>query len=261
MRLAERVAIVTGGGSGIGRAIADRFAREGASVVVADIATDNARAVANEINDAGGQARAIEADVRDSSSVESMVSETIDTFGKVDILVNNAGAAKGDDITTIDEETWDFNVNLVLKGAYLCARAVLPHMIERRTGSIVNISSVNGMTGLGEEAYGAAKAGVGNLTQNMAVKYGQYGVRANCICPGTVRTPVWEPRLKENPDILDRLSNWYPLGRVGRPDEIASAALYFASDEASWTTGVIMPVDGGLTAGTYRMSKELLGDA
>lgn len=260
MRLAEKVAVVTGGGSGIGQSIAELFAREGASVVAADINGQGARDVAQGIQDAGGSALAVETDVTDSGAVEAMVSRALDSYGQVDILVNNAGAARGDDIVTIDEETWDFNVDLVLKGAFLCSRAVLPHMIERRAGSLVNISSINGLTGLGEEAYGAAKAGVQNLTQNMAVKYGRFGIRANCICPGTVRTPVWAPRLEADPQIFDRLTSWYPLGRVGEPEDVARAALFFASNEASWITGVIMPVDGGLLAGTYRMSHELLGE-
>ena len=129
-----------------------------------------------------------------------------------------------------------------------------------RSKAIVNISSVNGLMGLGEEAYGAAKAGVINFTQNLAVRYGRHGIRANAICPGTVRTPIWQERLAREPRVFDKLAAWYPLGRVGEPDEIAAAALFLASDEASFVTGAILAVDGGLTAGLHRMAVELQGD-
>lgn len=258
MRLEQKVALITGGGSGIGQAIAERFAREGARVVVADLVTDRAERVTADIRDAGGEALAVTADVTDAAAVARMVEAAEAAFGQIDILVNNAGGARGDDIREIDEATWDWNIDLVLKGPFLCSKAVVPGMIERRSGSIVMISSVNGLTGLGEEAYGAGKAGLINLAQNMAVKYGRYGVRVNSICPGTVRTPIWQPRIDEDPQIFDRLAAWYPMGRVGEPEDVANAALFLASDEASWITGVTLPVDGGLLAGTYRMGRELL---
>jgi NAD(P)-dependent dehydrogenase (short-subunit alcohol dehydrogenase family) len=138
---------------------------------------------------------------------------------------------------------------------------VLPTMIGQKNGAIVNIASVNGLTGLGEEAYSAAKAGVINLTQNMALKYGRYHVRANVICPGTIQTPIWQAHLEKDPHIFERLTPWYPLGRVGQPEDIARAALFLASDEAAWITGVALPVDGGLMAGSYRMACELEGVA
>ena len=259
MRLAERVAIVTGGGGpGIGSAIARRFAREGARVVVADLLVERADEVAAAIVAAGGVAVAVRCDVTQAAEVEALAAGALAEYGRVDILVNNAGRSRGDDIRTIDEETWDWNFAVVLKSAYLCAKAVVPPMIAQGGGAIINISSVNGLTGLGEEAYGAAKAGMVNLTQNLAVKYGQYGVRANCICPGTIRTPAWEQRLARDPQVFERLTKWYPLGRVGVPDDIANAALFLASDEASWLTGAIIPVDGGLMAGNGAMNRELV---
>jgi NAD(P)-dependent dehydrogenase (short-subunit alcohol dehydrogenase family) len=139
----------------------------------------------------------------------------------------------------------------------LCSKAVLPAMIAQKNGAIVNIASVNGLTGLGEEAYSAAKAGVINLTQNMALKYGRFNVRANVICPGTIQTPIWQPQLEKDPQIFERLIPWYPLGRIGQPEDVARAALFLASDEAAWITGVTLPVDGGLMAGSYRMAREL----
>lgn len=259
MRLQNRVALITGGGSGIGQAIAHCFAAEGASIVVADRYIDRATAVAGEIEAAGGVAIATLVEVTDRQLVEKMAQSTVARFGRIDILVNSAVVAKGDDILTIDEETWDMNVDVALKGVYLCCKAVLPTMIAAHRGAIVNIASVNGLTGLGEEPYSAAKAGVINLTQNMAIKYGQHNVRANVICPGTVQTPIWHERLKSDPQIFDKLAKWYPLGRVGQPEDIAKAALYLASDDASWVTGAVLPVDGGLMAGSYGMAKALEG--
>jgi len=260
VRLQNRVAIVTGGGSGIGQAIAQRFATEGANVIVADRIVARAAAVVAEIEAAGGTALATPVEVTDAQSVGQMAQWAMESYGGIDILVNNAAISRGDDILTFDEETWDLNLDVVLKGVFLCAKAALPTMIAAKRGAIVNIASVNGLTGLGEEGYSAAKAGVINLTQNMAIKYGQHNIRANVICPGTVQTPIWNERLKSEPEIFDKLARWYPLGRVGQPEDIASAALYLASDDASWVTGTVLTVDGGLMAGSYGMARALEGD-
>jgi meso-butanediol dehydrogenase / (S,S)-butanediol dehydrogenase / diacetyl reductase len=247
MRLADTVALVTGAGSGIGRAVAAGPTPEKGEETAAQIAA------------AGGAAVAVRCDVTDPAQVAAAVARTNDAFGPVDVLVNNAGGSYGDDILTIDPETWDRNFDLVLKSVYHCCRATLPAMIARRRGSIVNIASVNGMTGIGEEAYGAAKAGMINLTQNLAVKYGRFGVRANAVAPATIRTPIWNERLAERPTVFEDLARWYPLGRVGEPEEVANAALFLASAEASWITGVTLPFDGGLLAGSYRMTMDLSG--
>jgi meso-butanediol dehydrogenase / (S,S)-butanediol dehydrogenase / diacetyl reductase len=259
MRLADTVALVTGGGSGIGRAIGERFAAEGARVVVADLVAERARETAERIRTTGGAALAVEADVASAAAVERLAARALAEYGRVDVLVNNAAIAVGDDILRIDEAAWDRNLAVVLKSAYLCSRALLPGMIERRRGAIVNVASVNGLSGLGEEGYSAAKAGMINLTRNMAVKYGRFGVRANCICPGTIRTPIWQARVERDPQIFERLAKWYPLGRVGEPEDVAGAALFLASDDAAWVTGATLVVDGGLLAGSYRMSRELEG--
>ncbi|MCC6168881.1 MAG: glucose 1-dehydrogenase [Caldilineaceae bacterium] len=257
MRLQERVAFVTGGGSGIGQAICRLFAAEGASVVTVDRYLERAQATAAQIEAAGGRALALYADVAQPDSVSAAAQTAQERLGPVDILVNNAAIAEGDDILTIDEATWDLNLAVALKSVYLCSRALLPGMLARRRGAIVNIASVNGLTGIGEEPYSAAKAGVINLTKNLAVRYGSQGVRANVICPGTIQTPIWQSRLDIDPTVFDRLAKWYPLGRVGQPDDVAKAALFLASDDAAWITGAVLNVDGGLMAGSYRMARDL----
>jgi NAD(P)-dependent dehydrogenase (short-subunit alcohol dehydrogenase family) len=260
MRLADTIALVTGGGSGIGRAIALRFASEGAKLVVADRYGERAEAVAAEIGAAGGEALAVQTDVRNRAAVGAMVEAAVARFGRVDVLVNNAGLSTGGDPLEMDESTWDLNFEVVLKGAFFCAQAVLPGMIARRRGVILNIASVNGLTGIGEEPYSAAKAGMVNLTQNLAVRYGERGVRVVCIAPGTIRTPIWGERVARDPRVFEKLAAWYPLGRVGEPEDVANAALFLCSDEAAWITGVTLPVDGGLLAGSYKMSRDLGGD-
>jgi meso-butanediol dehydrogenase/(S,S)-butanediol dehydrogenase/diacetyl reductase len=259
-RLENRVAIVTGGASGIGRATATLFAREGARVTICDLNDGKGAATIEAIRSAGGDATFVHADVSSATDVDAVVRHALARYGQIDILVNNAGISIGDSVLDTDEATWDRNFAVVLKGAYLFTRAVLPPMIERRSGAIVNIASVNGLLGLGEDAYSAAKAGLINFTQNVATRYGAEGIRANVICPGTVRTPIWQDTLAKSPDIFDRLARWYPLGRVGEPEHIARAALFLASDDAAWITGVVLPVDGGLTAGLRRMAVELQGE-
>ena len=259
MKLQDRVVFVTGGGSGIGRAICQLFAHEGATVVAADLVPDRATETAKLIENAGGMALGLEIDVAKSDSVRVGIGSAIDHYGRIDILVNNAGLSIGDRITDFDEAMWDLNVDVVLKGVYLCSREVLPGMIERQDGVILNIGSVNGLVAIGESAYSAAKAGMVNLTQNMAIHYGEDGIRVNLIAPGTIRTPIWAKRLESDPTAFDHLTPWYPLGRVGEPEDIANAALFLCSDDASWITGVALPVDGGITAGNYRFNKVLQG--
>jgi meso-butanediol dehydrogenase / (S,S)-butanediol dehydrogenase / diacetyl reductase len=259
-RLKDRVAIVTGGASGIGRATALLLAREGAKVVICDLNDAQGAETVQAIHAAGGQARFRHADVTIASEVQGVVDDALSHFRRLDILLNNAGISLGDSVLDIDEPTWDRNLAVVLKGPYLFTRAALPAMRERRRGVIVNVASVNGLLGLGEDAYSAAKAGLINFTQNVAIRYGAEGIRANVICPGTVRTPIWQDTLAKQSDVFERLARWYPLGRVGEPEDIAQAALFLASDDASWITGAVIPVDGGLTAGLRRMAVDLQGE-
>jgi len=258
MRFRDRVVVITGSGSGIGRVMAQKFAAEGAKVAVVDWKGEKAEEVAAEI---GSGAHAVRADVSKGSDVKAMVKEVASKLGPVDVLVNNAAIADGDDVLKIDEPTWERDVSVVLKSVFLCSQAVLPSMIERGRGVIVNITSVNGLSALGNEAYSAAKAGVINLTQGIAVRYGHHGIRCNAIAPGTIRTPIWQERVDRDPVVFQRLVKWYPLGRVGEPEDIANAAMFLASDDAGWITGTVLTVDGGLLAGNYRMTRELLTEA
>lgn len=239
--------------------MAVRFAAEGAALVIADRYLDKAEETVSLIEQAGGSALAVKADVSDAAQVQAMADAALARYGKVDILVNNAGLSVGDKILDFDEAAWDLNLDVVLKAVYLCSRALLPQMIERGSGVILNIASVNGMMAIGESAYAAAKAGMISLTGNMAIHYGENGIRVVCIAPGTIKTPIWDERLQREPNAMDHIIPWYPLGRVGLPEDVAKAALFLCSDDASWITGVTLPVDGGLTAGSFKFNKDLQG--
>jgi meso-butanediol dehydrogenase/(S,S)-butanediol dehydrogenase/diacetyl reductase len=251
MRLDGKRALVTGGGSGIGRATCRRFAAEGAAVLVADLLGERAEEVAAEI---GGTA--VQADVTVGADVARMV----EAAGRIDVLVNNAGGGFADDLLEISEEEWDADVTVNLKSAFLCSKAVLPGMIEQGSGVIVSIASVNGIAFFANEPYSAAKAGLISLTRSMAVRYGKNGIRAVAIAPGTIRSPIWQERVDKEPAIFERLVRWYPLGRVGEPEDVANAAAFLASDDASWISGDVLRVDGGLLAGNAQMARELVAN-
>ena len=249
MRLNNKIAIVTGAGRGIGKAVALRFAEEGAKVVVDDVNDINGASTVAAINDAGGEALFINADVSDTTEAERLISHTVNAYGTVDILVNNAICSTAD----VLNNNWEANLAVALQGTNHCSAAVIPVMQQNGGGSIVNIASVNGLIGLqGIHAYSAAKGGVIALTRSMAVAHGKDNIRINCICPGTIQTEVWEPMLERNPQILDEITPWYPLGRIGQPIDIANAALFLASDEAGFATGAVFVIDGGLTAGNHQ---------
>jgi meso-butanediol dehydrogenase / (S,S)-butanediol dehydrogenase / diacetyl reductase len=258
MRFQDRVAIITGSGSGLGRVLAHRFAAEGAAVIVADVVGQHASVVADEISGAGGKSLALTTDVTNAADVEAMVEAAREAFGPVEILVNNAAKATDADFLDLSEESWEVDVAITLKGPFLCSQAVLANMMKKESGVILNIASVNALTYFGNEAYSAAKAGILSLTKSLAVRYGPFGVRVNAIAPGTLRTPAWEQRRQKDPEVFERVSRWYPLGRIGEPEDVAGAALFLASDEAAWISGAVLPVDGGLTAGNLRMAQEIV---
>ena len=250
-QLADRVAIVTGAASGIGRRTAQRFTAEGARVVVADIDTDGASAVAADLPDAF----AVRVDISEPDSVQSMITEVTDRHGRIDIMINNAMICGRSDFldAEVDEIRRDFSVNIL--GPYLCCQQVIPVMIDNDGGVIINLSSVNGISHLGNTAYSVAKAGVLQLTRSLAVEFGDRGIRCNAVAPGTVRTEVWDHRLAHDPQALDDAAQWYPLGRVGEPEDVADACVFLASDRAQWITGATLPVDGGLLAGNLAMAR------
>ncbi len=245
MRLAGKVALVTGAGRGIGKGIAVRFAKEGATVVVNDIRETGA-AVADQIRRSGGTALFVQADVSERDQVHRMMERTRTDLGALHILVCNAVCATQD----ILEDNLEPNLRINVQGTYLCCMEALPLMIESGGGSIIVISSVNALLGMqGIHAYSASKAALIGLTRSLAVRHGRDGVRANVVCPGTIQTEIWDPILQQQPQIWDQMVRWYPVGRLGTVDDVASMCLYLASDESSFVTGTVMVVDGGLTAG------------
>lgn len=248
MRLKGKVAIVTGGGSGIGRATAMLFAREGARVVIADYEAQAGRDAAEAIKAGGGEAVFVQTDVSDAAQVQRLAQAALDTYGGIDILFNNAGVLLFGTILTTGEKAWERLMAINLTGTYLVSRAVLPHMIARGGGSIINVTSSTGAHDAvaNAAAYVASKGGVALLTKAMAIDHAADHVRVNAIAPGPTDTPMLRNNL--SPDALAAFAATFPMQRLGRPEELAQAALFLASNEASFVTGAILAVDGGQTA-------------
>lgn len=250
MRLKDKSAIITGAASGIGKATAILFAKEGAKVCIADINDTGGYGTVSEIENNGGEAIFVHADVTVPLDIENTILKTINAFGSIDILINNATSWKGDSyILDVDEATWTRILDASLKSTYLCSKLVLPHMIRAGNGSIINISSINALLGIHLTAYTAAKGGLLALSRLLAVHYGRKGVRVNVICPGSIETEGVKPEFERNPSLKENLTRLTQLGRIGKPEEIAYCALYLASDESSFTTGATFIIDGGLSAG------------
>jgi 3-oxoacyl-[acyl-carrier protein] reductase len=250
MRLGGKRAVVTGGAQGIGRATAERFAREGARVVIADIDQAAGTATAAAIRGAGGQAAFVPADVTDESAVVALVAQAESSLGGIDVWVSNAGDSLTEDLLEIEQDAWSADLALNLTSHHLGTRAVLPVMIRGGGGSVIYVSSVNALWAIGEFGYSAAKAGLISFAKNVAVTYGPQGIRANVICPGTIETPRGAAYWDHKAGSRDQLLKWYPIRRLGKPEDVASLALYLASDESSFMTGSSIVLDGGLTAGS-----------
>jgi meso-butanediol dehydrogenase/(S,S)-butanediol dehydrogenase/diacetyl reductase len=261
-RFAGYTAVITGGGRGIGRATALRLAAEGAHVVIADMAQEFADEVAALAVAAGGSAESWRLDATDASSVGRFFYTVGEARGSIDVLVNCPAHASDTHFERVTEAEFNLDIAVTLKAPFLCIQAALPYLLRSgHGGSVVSIGSVNGIAAFGNEVYGAAKAGLMSLTQNLALRYGSAGLRFNVVAPGTVRTRSWETRMAGEPDILSGIADIYPLGRVGAPEDIAAAVAFLASSDAAWITGVTLPVDGGITAGHGELIGAIFGES
>ena len=255
MDFSGKVVLVTGAAGGIGQELCRHFGGLGAAVAALDRRPE-VEAFVRGLSADGIAAAGAVADIGEMEQVEHAVKTLSTALGEVDILVNNAGVSARSSLEATSPDSWHRDLSDNLNGAYHCTSTVIPAM-KAEGGAIVNIGSVNGLTSFGDPAYSAAKAGLISLTRALAMEYGRYGIRANVICPGTVRTPLWEHRVARNPEILKELVKWYPLKRIAEPADIAKASAFLASDAAAAITGAILPVDCGLTAGNIVMSREL----
>ena len=250
--LEGKVALVTGGGSGIGRASALAFIREGAKVVLADVNTSGGEETLDRIKGMGGEAIFVRADVSSAAAVEAMVSRTVESYGRVDCAFNNAGISvpmRGP-MHEFPEEMWDRVVNINMKGVWLCMKYEIPRMLQTGGGTIVNTASIMGLVGspTGNMAYNASKHAVVGMTKTAAIEYAQSGIRVNAVCPGYILTPLVEQGILSDPGQEEKIIGRHPMGRLGKPEEIAESVVWLCSDAASFVTGHTMTVDGGYVA-------------
>jgi len=253
MRLKDKSSIVTGAARGIGYAIARKFMKEGARVAIVDIDAEEGAAAAERLRaEIGGEAIFIEADVSIESDVRRFVEKSLKAFGRIDVLVNNAGIHMAEPTVKVNLRDWKRILDVNLTGVFLCSREVVKHMIKRKTGTIINIASIDGIIALPERAaYCVSKAGVIQLTKVLAVEWAKYGIRVNAIAPGYTKTEMVKSLIERGVVDEERVNRRSPMGRMASPSEIANAALYLASEESSYVTGETLIVDGGWTAYGY----------
>lgn len=252
-----KVVLITGATGGIGRGLCDHFHRAGACVLALSLEAQELRSL--QLSIAAGSSRffTAHADLTQYQQVIDAVGSLVARSGPVDVLINNAGGAAATALSNTTPQTFRHDLDLNLTAAYHCVEAVKQSMFQRGSGVIINIGSVNSELALGHPAYSAAKAGLVSYTRSLAVEYGPKGVRANIICPGTVKTDAWRARAAAKPEIFDELKKWYPLRNFAEPEDIAQAAAFLASDAARMISGAVLPVDAGLTAGNPVLAAEL----
>jgi NAD(P)-dependent dehydrogenase (short-subunit alcohol dehydrogenase family) len=253
-RLKDKIVLITGGSTGFGYAMAELFSQEGAEVAITARREERGIRAIEEIRQrTGKEAKFFQCDVTKENEVKHLVSDVMHTFGTVDILVNNAGYMAWKEFEEATGEEWDQIMETNLKGCFYCIKHTVPFMIKQKKGNIINMSSVVGLVGKGyNPIYSASKGGITLLTRSLALRYAKFNIRVNCICPGTIITDLNRDRIEKAPDpnkALQDILSEYPLGRLGTPMDVAYAALYLASDESQWVTGIGLPVDGGFTAG------------
>jgi meso-butanediol dehydrogenase/(S,S)-butanediol dehydrogenase/diacetyl reductase len=247
MRLANKIALVSGSASGIGEASARTFAREGASVVIADVNVEGGHRVVREIREGGGRAEFVEANILDTASIENMIAFAVKTYGRLDVLMNNAQTSAAGRLADISLEHWRRAIDGGLTSYWYASKLAIAHMLEQGGGAIVNTASVSGLAGdYGLGPYNAAKAAVVNITRVFAIEYAQKNIRCNALCPGPIGTPALRAMELARKEVMDRIKKAIPMGRLGTPQEMANVALFLASDEASFVTGAFFVADGGL---------------
>ena len=256
MTLTGKTVAITGADGGIGQALCRYFGAEGAKIAAID-RRPSVEGFAERLRSEGFTAEFAVLDIGDAEAVARSFAALAGKLGGIDVLINNAGFSNHPTFAKTDPAGWRDDVNGNLNGAYNCAHAVLPDMIDKRRGAIVNVGSVNGLAALGDPAYSAAKAGMISMTRSLALEYGRFGIRVNIVLPGTVRTPLWNERAAKDPNVLSTLARWYPLARIVEPIDVARAIGFLASDNAAAITGAVLPVDCGLSAGNIVMAREL----
>jgi NAD(P)-dependent dehydrogenase (short-subunit alcohol dehydrogenase family) len=254
--LSGKTVAITGADGGIGQALCRYFGAEGAKIAAID-RRPSVGGFAERLRSEGFTAEFAVLDIGDAEAVARSFAALAGKLGGIDVLINNAGFSNHPTFAKTDPAGWRDDVNGNLNGAYNCAHAVLPDMVNKRRGAIVNVGSVNGLAALGDPAYSAAKAGMISMTRSLALEYGRFGIRVNIVLPGTVRTPLWNERAAKDPNVLSTLARWYPLARIVEPIDVARAIGFLASDNAAAITGAVLPVDCGLSAGNIVMAREL----